>query len=218
MPSKEVVEQQRKLEERRQADEQIMRKRRREERRQKRRKLTARRWDELIARIPSDEPSVGVEVGVYRGATALQVLQKRPYVTHIMVDPWNAATFGSRYDRAPGQMQHGSQEHFDQVYEELMRKLQTYKGRAQVMRMRSVEAATQVEPHSLDYVFIDGEHSYEAVREDIVAWFPKIKHGGWIGGHDYNSEGYEGLKKAVEEAFPDGVEEGVDHTWWRKVE
>jgi hypothetical protein len=176
-----------------------------------------KRWDELIKRVPSDVPSAGAEVGVLRGATALQVLRKCPRATHIMVDPWESPSADSRYRQSFGKTQQLPQEKFDQMYEQLLEKVRKYGERAKVWRARSKDAAEKVEAHSLDYVFIDAEHTYEAVRDDIIAWLPKVKQGGWIGGHDYDNPGFEGVKEAVDEAFPDGVERGADHTWWRRI-
>ena len=52
---------------------------------------------------------------------------------------------------------------------------------------------------SLDFVFIDGNHSYEFVREDIASWFPIIKRNGLFSGHDYGNEEFPGVKRAVDE-------------------
>jgi predicted O-methyltransferase YrrM len=52
---------------------------------------------------------------------------------------------------------------------------------------------------SLDFVFIDGSHEYEDVKEDIYHWYPKVKKGGIIAGHDYTT--YAGVKEAVDEFF-----------------
>jgi hypothetical protein len=52
----------------------------------------------------------------------------------------------------------------------------------------------------------------------IKVWREKVKHGGWIGGHDYdNLPRHPGVKKAVVEAFPDGVELGADHVWFKRM-
>ena len=69
----------------------------------------------------------------------------------------------------------------------------------------SVAAALQVEDGWADFVFIDAAHSYHAVKGDIEAWRPKVKPGGWFGGHDYHSA-HPGVIRAVDEAFGERVE------------
>ena len=51
----------------------------------------------------------------------------------------------------------------------------------------------------LDFVFIDGEHSYEAARLDIEAWWPKVRSGGLLMGHDYDRQRFPGVCRAVDE-------------------
>lgn len=62
----------------------------------------------------------------------------------------------------------------------------------------SAESACKFENHSLDFVFIDADHSYEAVKRDVLSWFPKMKPGGVIAGHDYNRDS---VHNAVRDAF-----------------
>lgn len=50
---------------------------------------------------------------------------------------------------------------------------------------RASEIAKQFRDNSLDMVYIDGDHSYESVKEDILVWMPKVKQGGYIAGHDF---------------------------------
>jgi hypothetical protein len=58
----------------------------------------------------------------------------------------------------------------------------------QMIRDYSVKAAEQVPDGSLDWVFIDANHSYRSVLEDLDAWAPKVKSGGLISGHDYGDD------------------------------
>ena len=51
----------------------------------------------------------------------------------------------------------------------------------------SVDEAAKVPDGSLDFVYIDGRHEYEFVKADIAAWWPKVRLGGYIGGHDYHT-------------------------------
>lgn len=85
----------------------------------------------------------------------------------------------------------------------------------------SWEYAKEFEDGSIDFVFIDADHSYKSVKKDILAWLPKVKKGGIIAGHDYEHETYDeqyinedghgdrhhGVIKAVNEIFgaPDHV-------------
>ncbi len=66
------------------------------------------------------------------------------------------------------------------------------------IKLDSLSASKLYEDNSLDFVFIDANHNYEFVKKDIEAWLPKIKKGGYIGGHDYGG----GVKQAVDEIFP----------------
>ncbi|MDD5394923.1 MAG: class I SAM-dependent methyltransferase [Thiothrix sp.] len=69
---------------------------------------------------------------------------------------------------------------------------------------------------SFQFVFVDADHSYEAVKKDIAAWLPKIKSGGYIGGHDY-AEHSEGVKKAVDEIFGSNVKLVSNQCWLVEV-
>jgi len=95
-----------------------------------------------------------------------------------------------------------------------------YPGRAFIREGWSTDIATYIPGGSLDLVFLDADHSYEGVRADIAAWLPKVRKGGWIGGHDYDNgePGYDfsGVRKAVDEAFGD-VETDANFTWWVRI-
>jgi predicted O-methyltransferase YrrM len=75
-----------------------------------------------------------------------------------------------------------------------------YRYRARLFRGDSAQMAEGVEDGSLDFVFIDADHSYEAVRKDIDAWRSKVRPGGWFGGHDYNRK-FPGVIRAVDFVF-----------------
>lgn len=81
------------------------------------------------------------------------------------------------------------------------------------MQSDSLDAATQFEDESLDMVFIDANHSEEAVRADIDAWFPKVKIGGLIGGHDYHKSWGQGVVAAVDSRFPN-CHKICNSTWY----
>lgn len=69
----------------------------------------------------------------------------------------------------------------------------------------SVEAAALFEDGSFDFVFLDGNHDYERVRNDIHAWLPKVKAGGTLAGHDYQAD-WPGVVWAVYQRFGRRIE------------
>ena len=76
-----------------------------------------------------------------------------------------------------------------------------------MLRETSGEAATRFEPESLDFVFIDGDHSYEGVLKDCRTYYPLLKNGGIFCGHDYGF--LETVKNAVDD-FRKEAKIGVD--------
>lgn len=66
------------------------------------------------------------------------------------------------------------------------------------IRKNSIDASKNFNDESCDVVFIDMGHSYEDVINDLRAWYPKVKNGGYIAGHDIDKDG---VKIAVTEFF-----------------
>jgi len=64
------------------------------------------------------------------------------------------------------------------------------------MKMTSVEAVEKIEDNILDFVYIDGRHSYKAVCQDNEIWAPKVRVGGWICGHDFTDK-HDPVREAV---------------------
>lgn len=91
-------------------------------------------------------------------------------------------------------------DYWDQVFFNNMRKVGVIH-RITPVHMPSVEAAKLYADESLDFIFIDADHSYEAVKEDIEAWYPKLKRGRYLAGHDYKSVDFPGVQKAVDRFF-----------------
>ena len=162
------------------------------------------------------EYKLGVEVGVARGDYSEEVLRRWNGILYL-VDAWKHL---EQYrDTANGD---------DGVHEANYQSVkQKFAGNENVVLVRklSLEAAQDFADGSLDWVYIDANHSYEAVKADLAAWYPKVRNGGTISGHDYfittddSLRGDYGVKKAVDE-FASNLRLNVSSTaeqypsWW----
>lgn len=147
-----------------------------------------------------------VEVGSWQGKSAIYLANtfkafgKRAHIHCVdMFDGGTDEVLKSRIEEIGGS-------------KELFRRFQANLRDAQVAymvtphTMASVEAAQEFSDESLDVVFIDADHSYEAVKADLEAWYPKVKPGGLMAGHDFVFEhetSREGVIRAVREFFHD---------------
>jgi len=178
------------------------------------RRPVADRQSQLIRWIRQlDRPIVGAEVGVFRGHTSEALLSEFPELSLWMVDPWAPFAGESRFDKS-------NQIDFDLSMEATMLWTEFAKRRRYVLRQASPNAAARFGDGSLDFVFIDGNHLYENVVADISAWWPKLRRGGLLTGHDYavygDADGKWGVKRAVDEfvsATDRELTRGCDGMW-----
>lgn len=82
------------------------------------------------------------------------------------------------------------------------------------IKLKSQEASLLFEDHSLDLVYIDGDHSYNALKNDISYWINKIKINGYIAGHDNYIEE---VRMAVTDFFGPNYEIFSDTSWVVKI-
>ncbi len=87
-------------------------------------------------------------------------------------------------------------------------------GKIVPLRMDSANAAQLLSSKNVkaDFIFIDGDHSYEGVKADIANYGPLVAMGGLLAGHDYKNSNWPDVTKAVAEIFPD-VENPAGHIW-----
>lgn len=140
-----------------------------------------------IASILPKEGSI-LEVGTYQGASivwlATELLKRKKKYKIYTLDNWMDMEFSS-----------GINTHFRFVQNVHLNNLEDI-----IFPLYGNSSITGLFKYSsLDYIFLDGSHEYEAVKWDISHLLPKLKPGGKIGGHDY---GFESVKKAVDAAFP----------------
>lgn len=141
---------------------------------------------------------IGVEVGVASGLNANDMLTNWNMKTLYMVDIWRCIP-DQKGDAGSPQSWHDSNL---ANTKSLMKK---HKGKYKLLRGLSSEVVESVKDNSLDFVYLDGNHSYEGVRLDLAIWMPKLKKGGVMAGHDYLNEAY-GVNQAVGEFCKDKFE------------
>lgn len=174
------------------------------------------RWTAALKRIPKDRKVRVAEIGVWTGLFSEQLLQQRPLLRLTQVDRWKVYSPEEQEVESEARMSRYEQIIFDKAKAENLHRIAPYGKRVKVLEMDSIEAASHISDNHLDFVFIDGAHSYEGCLADIKAWLPKVVKGGIIGGHDFPRR--KGVKKAVEEMFGDKVKADSDNTWWTKID
>ncbi|MCL4360893.1 class I SAM-dependent methyltransferase [Candidatus Dependentiae bacterium] len=133
---------------------------------------------------------IGCEIGVAYGFQSKFFLENSSIVKLYSIDPYQH--FGD-YDDFMNFPQH----YFDTLFYRVQKRLSIFDQRSVLLRKKSVEASSMFEDQSLDFVYIDANHSYKAVTEDLVAWVPKIRPGGLVSGDDYRV--FPSTAKAVDE-------------------
>lgn len=157
------------------------------------------------------------EIGVAAGSFARQILS-RWAGAYTMIDAWAHLPHGyTDIANVP------TAEH-EQNLNKARAVAAEFAPRVQLLRLLSVEAAKCFPDEYFDVVYLDANHSYEAVFADLTAWARKVRQGGAIAGHDYldgvRPEGVFGVKRAVSDFFgrdPDIVTSEKWPTWIMNV-
>lgn len=177
-----------------------------------------RAW-EVLKRIQGVERPVGVELGVYLGQMSVQLLAGNPKLYLFLVDSYAHPDDQPECYKASGDYHaHLPLEKQDHNLMQARHAVAEFKSRCIFYRMESQQAASTLLQErgreSLDFVFIDADHSYEGCKRDICAWWPLVRRGGWLSGHDYSNQ-FPGVRQAVHEFQGNlALELGDNFTWF----
>lgn len=133
---------------------------------------------------------VGAEVGIFMGSHCKRILETTQVAKLYGIDPYmpwcpeDSITL----------MQ------YDIFYNKVKDKLADHGDRFTLIRNYSNKASLKFRDGELDFVFIDGDHSYEAVKTDLECWYNKVRDGGIVAGDDYATR-HPGVPRAVNEFF-----------------
>lgn len=158
------------------------------------------------------------EIGVHRGATSKLLLESFPKATLYMVDSWCSHGDDSRYRKSGDGIAKLTNEQQEWNYREAVDAVSFAGVRACVIRSSAKLAARSLRDKytKLGLVFLDGDHTYEGVKEDIAWWWPLVERGGIMAGHDIKHRRFPGVEQAVNEFMAEtGLTcELMGSVWW----
>ena len=154
------------------------------------------RWEVIHIMIIQFNYKIGVEIGVNNGENMFSLLDKgNKKLKMYGVDPYKVQKENCLYE------QNINQEYDDEslamLKKQVLKEVLKFPNLEMIID-RSDNASKQFDKNSIDFVFIDGDHSYESVKNDINCWAPIVQEDGLIMGHDYN---WGDVARAVGEYF-----------------
>ena len=128
------------------------------------------------------EPKVGCEVGIWQGVTAGFLLKSFDKLRLLMVDRYKELnekekTYAKVIARA-------TQKDLLQYMSNVVANTMFASDRRILLVCSSLLASEIIQDGSLDFVFIDAAHNYDSVLADLHHWYPKVRSGGLVSGHD----------------------------------
>jgi hypothetical protein len=136
------------------------------------------------------EGDICAEVGVWKGQFSDEILTRNPKELHL-IDPWLHQDYKGRWYSIP-------QPKMDEIYQSVSSRF-TGDSRVVIHRKSSLDV---VFPNGyFDWVYIDGNHSYDAVVGDLEYYYPLVKSGGYLCGDDYGWEDAQGGPKPAVDEF-----------------
>lgn len=140
---------------------------------------TTDRYDLWTNIINQRAPKSVAEVGVWKGDFAAEVLKKCPSIEkYYMIDPWTQLPDWNKPFNVTSR-------EFTEVYEEAIEKTEFAAKKRHILRGRTKDIIADIENDSLDFVYIDGDHTLRGITLDLILIIPKIKSGGLIAGDDF---------------------------------
>jgi hypothetical protein len=139
--------------------------------------------EELYKDICKDLSGTYYEIGTCWGSFSKFIIQNTPCDTLFCVDPYKLFT-NLEY---PDALNITTQEYLDSKFNKVKRDLSKVSDKIQMKRLTSMEAVEFVKDESASFVYIDANHEYSYVKNDILAWMRKVKPGGILAGDDVES-------------------------------
>jgi hypothetical protein len=153
---------------------------------------------------------IGVELGVWKGRTFKHLLNSLPDLHLTGIDLY-APQFENNGPEKWVKGENGHEWDHEMYYSDLVSFCKSKENRGTILRDYTYNAVKLFDDSSLDFVFIDADHSYDAVKKDIEDWDKKVKIGGYVIGHDID---WPSVKQAVEEKYKKEYSIEDDNIWY----
>ncbi len=180
-----------------------------------------KRWDVIIDVMGTQPKYTAAEIGVEQGKTSKQLLTYMPNLFLFLVDRWEVTPPGDSYFKGSRVMSRWDKNQWQSIYSRMTQNVKVFRGRYEILKMDTIEASKRFENDTLDFVFIDSDHSFAGVCRDIDAWIPKVKMNGIVFFHDYeNGNTFSKVREAIEDRLGQNVVTVSPHdhmAYWRKV-
>jgi len=141
--------------------------------------FTVDRTSELIRVIEDNNYESFLEVGVWQGENLIPIARKFPELKCYGVDPYSGDSFENYYKGEI--MALVDSNYYDELFQKILQKTSQLKN-VEIIKASSKHAADSFEDESIDLVFIDARHDYQACKNDILNCFPNVKRGGFYQG------------------------------------
>lgn len=165
----------------------------------------------LTGLINKNQICTAIEIGVAYGANSYSILKNTRVKKLYGIDSYKHI---QNYEDPMNY----SQEDFNSLYLYVTNKFKYLKNRYTLIRKSSFEASKVIE-NKVDLIYIDADHSYKGITQDLYLWFQKVKDGGIMSGHDYDHRDFPGVTKAVNKFFYNcgiTVNYAGEGVWWVK--
>lgn len=148
---------------------------------------------------PAGRESRFVELGSWVGQSAafmaVEIVNSGKPIRFDCVDSWEGTGKPGEYAGHADMIEQG-------LFDLFVGNMRPVEGHYRPQRGLTTDVAGRYAAESIDFLFIDAGHTYDAIHADLVAWLPKVRPGGWVGGHDFFNAP-DGVGRAVRELVPD---------------
>ncbi len=168
-----------------------------------------------IKEATNNKDLIGVEIGVHEGDHALSLLENLNIKKLYLIDPWEE--YKEYNNNSEGYMGKFITDLSD-AEKVTRRRMKKYSNKVEIIKNFSNDCLDKI-PNNLDFVYIDSNHNYKYIKQDIKNYWKKLKVGGILGGHDF----YNGFHRICDDVIKRVCEFAVENKlqlrtdmpdWW----